>query len=59
MATFRILDARSAEDRAAWVGAWSVWPGREVTAHPTYVELLDFRGDVVERLPDSGARALR
>ena len=40
MASFRILDARSAEDRAAWVGAWSVWPGREVSAHPTYVEFF-------------------
>src|SRR5215469_6723294 len=40
MAPLRILDASSAEDRAAWVEIWDSWPGHEVWAHPGYVELF-------------------
>jgi hypothetical protein len=40
MAPLRILDARLAEDHAAWVDIWHLWPGHEVWAHPAYVELF-------------------
>jgi nucleoside diphosphate kinase len=40
MAPLRILDARLAEDNAAWVDIWDSWPGHEVWAHPAYVELF-------------------
>lgn len=47
MARFRILDARSAEDRATWTNIWKAWPGREVLAHPGYVELFARQSDRV------------
>ena len=37
---FRVLDAADATDRADWLQRWSEWPGREVSAHPTYVQLF-------------------
>ena len=35
----RVLDARDAADRRAWLAAWQAWPAREVFAHPGYVTL--------------------
>lgn len=45
--TLEILDAAVPVDRARWLELWSDWPGREVHAHPTYVEL--FARDGVDR----------
>lgn len=39
-ARFRVLDPSSEDDRAAWIEAWEVSPGREVFAHPAYLELF-------------------
>lgn len=36
----RVLDAAAAADRADWLRRWNAWPGREVSAHPTYAELF-------------------
>lgn len=37
---FRILDAASPPDLAAWTALWRRWPTREVQAHPEYVRLF-------------------
>ena len=38
--TFRVLSADSKSDRMAWLELWDMWPGREIQAHPAYVELF-------------------
>ena len=38
--TFRALYADSRSDRESWVEILERWPGREVFAHPAYVELF-------------------
>jgi hypothetical protein len=37
---FRVLDARSPGDVAAWLAIWRSWADREVMAHPEYVRLF-------------------
>ncbi len=39
MSPFLILSANSASDRGIWLDLWSVWPDREIFAHPDYVQL--------------------
>lgn len=36
----RVLDARVPSDRADWLRLWDSWAKREVSAHPSYVELF-------------------
>jgi hypothetical protein len=36
----RILDARDADDRRAWLALLADWPAREVFTHPSYVALF-------------------
>lgn len=40
MMTFRILDAASPQDLAAWLELWQRWPAREIQAHPEYARLF-------------------
>ncbi|BDG08530.1 GNAT family N-acetyltransferase [Anaeromyxobacter paludicola] len=44
---FRVLDAASGADTAAWLELWRAWPGREVMAHPEYARLFARPGDRV------------
>lgn len=43
----RFWDAANAADRKSWLEFWESWPGREVTAHPSYVRLFARPGDRV------------
>lgn len=56
---FAVLDARDADDVAAWVELWQQWPDREVSAHPAYGRLFVADTDVlfcaVYTTPDGGA----
>lgn len=45
--SFRVLDARDLDHRAAWTALWERWPGREVQAHPAYGLLFARPGDRV------------
>ena len=44
---FRILDAGSAHDLAAWVDLWGAWPGKEIVTRPEYAQLFARPGDRV------------
>lgn len=37
---FQVLDAALPEDRATWLKIWNLWPNRQVSAHPAYVQLF-------------------
>ena len=37
---FSVLYADDVSQRKMWMDMWSAWPGREVMAHPTYVDLF-------------------
>ena len=41
----RVLDAADGEEREAWLAAWTEWEGREVFAHPAFVQLFAQPGD--------------
>ena len=47
VAKVHFWDAGHPSDRREWVGLWRSWPGREVSAHPSYVELFAQPGDRV------------
>lgn len=56
---FRVLEAAVAEERAAWLDAWSRWPEREPMAHPDYVALFARDGDrAVAALGEDGDGAI-
>lgn len=38
--SFRILNSENHDDKQVWLSAWESWPGREVFAHPDYVDLF-------------------
>lgn len=38
--SFQVLCARDPRERSAWIRRWESWFGREVFAHPQYVELF-------------------
>lgn len=40
-----VLDAAQPADRQRWLDHWQTWPGREVQAHPAYVELFAGPGE--------------
>lgn len=42
--SLEILEAGSPAARARWLDLWRAWPGREIHAHPTYVELFSRPG---------------
>lgn len=42
---FSVLDASVLKDRDKWLRLWRSWPGREVAAHPSYVELFLNEGE--------------
>jgi len=46
-ATVEILDARNPAGRARWIDIWTQWPGREVQAHPAYLELFADEADLI------------
>jgi hypothetical protein len=58
--TFAVLDASLEAERRRWLEAWSTWPGREVQAHPAYLELYAGSGDRVRAalLESSEAKVL-
>ncbi len=59
MTTFRVLDASSASDLAAWLELWRRWPAREVQAHPEYARLFARGCDrVVCAAGEDGGRAV-
>ncbi|MCP4447217.1 MAG: GNAT family N-acetyltransferase [Myxococcales bacterium] len=37
---FRVLSAKTHEDRVRWIELWTQWPQREVQAHPAYVDMF-------------------
>lgn len=47
MMPLTIWKAEQAAERQLWLGLWQRWPGREVFAHPTYVELFAAPDDLV------------
>jgi hypothetical protein len=57
---FRVLDAASPRERAAWIATWRRWPDREVMAHPEYLGLFARPADRVVAVVASsgGARVL-
>jgi hypothetical protein len=44
MSSLTILRSEVPEERDQWLAAWKSWPGREASAHPTYVELFADEG---------------
>lgn len=57
---FGLLDGRRPSDRGRWISLWDSWPGREVFAHPAFVDLFCRPGDVAAcfSYEDSGGSAL-
>jgi len=45
MNTFYLLDANNPAERQKWIYFWNLWPEREVSAHPDYVQLFTCQFD--------------
>lgn len=45
--SWEVLDGARPDDRSRWLQLWQEWPDREISAHPSYVELFASQGQRV------------